>query len=226
MSTAKEIMDCMNCDFSAYVWWWMTYSASEGLYYGGNLQHRGWVIAQFSKWVRPGFVRVDATYNPQSGVYVVAFKGATTNVIVAMNNSSSSQSVTFAISNATVTVAGVTKYTSSQSKSGANDGAMTVTNNSFAATLDAQCVSTFVWGTPSSVEPRYGINPNQKDAEKQWRPFLTSNAESGFLYQVNGKRLSISGINEARSQAPGIFIMPGNTQIGNGAVKALHVSKK
>jgi len=226
MTVAKEIMDCLNnLDFNAYVWWWMTYNSNDGICTGSTPNHRGWVLGQFSKWVRPGYVRVDATYSPQSGVNVVAFKGAGMNVIVAMNNSSSSQSVTFSISNTTATMASVTKYTSSQSKSGANDGAMTVSDNSFTATLDAQCVSTFVWGTPSSVEPRYEIN-GQKAAEKLLRPFSTSDGASDFLYQVNGKRLSISSINQARNQAAGIFVLPGYTQVGNGSVKSLNVFKK
>ena len=218
MNVAKEIMDCLNnLDFNAYVWWWMTYNSNDGICTGSTPNHRGWVLAQFSKWVRPGFVRVDATYSPQSGVNVVAFKGDQY-VIVAMNNSSSSQSVTFACSNAALT--SVNKYTSSQSKNGANDGSITVTNNSFSATLDAQSVTTFVTtGGVSIMDPYIGI-------EKPYGIVSPTNAAARFVYLINGKRFSLQGINEPRSQAPGIFIMPGNSQAGNRAGKSLHVFKK
>jgi glucuronoarabinoxylan endo-1,4-beta-xylanase len=217
MSTAKEIMDCMNCDFSAYVWWWMTYSSGEGIYASGAPNHRGWVIGQFSKWVRPGFYRVDATYNPQNGVYVTAFKG-TQYVIVAMNNSSSTQSVTFTCSNAALT--SVDKYTSSQSKNGASEGSITVTNNSFTTSLDAQSVATFVSTDGVSIMDPY------RGVEKPSGIVAPANAAAHFVYLINGKRFSLQGMNEPGSQAPGIFIMPGNIQAGNRAVKSLHVFKK
>jgi glucuronoarabinoxylan endo-1,4-beta-xylanase len=220
MSEAKEIMDCLNnLDFNAYVWWWMTYSSSEGLYYNGSITHRGWVLGQFSKWVRPGYYRVDATYNPQSGVYVVAFKGDS-NVVVAMNNSSSSQSVTFTYSGATVT--SVHKYTSSQSKSGASDGSMTASNNSYTTTLDAQSVTTFVsTGTGVGVTPfegEYGRNALNK-------PLRAAQSYSTTYYLLNGKRLNLPAF-EMGSRAAGIFVMPGNVKVGIEAGKQLYDSKK
>jgi glucuronoarabinoxylan endo-1,4-beta-xylanase len=218
MNVAKEIMDCLNnLDFNAYVWWWMTYNSNDGICTGSTPNHRGWVLAQFSKWVRPGYYRVDATYNPQSGVYVVAFKGDQY-VIVAMNNSSSSQSVTFACSNAALT--SVNKYTSSQSKNGTNDGSITVTNNSFTTSLDAQSVATFVSTDGVSIMDPY------RGVEKPSGIVAPANAAAHFVYLINGKRFSLQGMNEPGSQAPGIFIMPGNIQAGNRAVKSLHVFKK
>jgi hypothetical protein len=60
------------------------------------------------------------------------------------------------------------------------------------------------------------------------KPFgvAATNAPAHFMYLINGKRFSLKGTNEQGSQAPGIFIIPGNTRAGNGAVKSLHVSKK
>lgn len=42
-------------------------------------------MAQYSKWVRPGYVRIDATEQPASDVYVSAYKGDDKVVIVAIN---------------------------------------------------------------------------------------------------------------------------------------------
>ena len=102
MTLAKQVLDCMYNQMNAYVYWWMTASGNGLISTSGTPNKYGWVIAMFSKWVRPGFYRVDATYSPQSGVNVVAFVG-TQNVVVAVNNNTSSQTVTFAYSNATVT---------------------------------------------------------------------------------------------------------------------------
>jgi hypothetical protein len=181
----------------------MTYSSSEGLYYGGSTQHRGWVLAQFSKWVRPGYVRVEATYNPQNGVYVVAFKG-TQYVVVAMNNSSSAQSVTFSISNASFS--SVDKFTSSQTKNGASEGAVTVANNSFTSSLDAQSVNTFVGGTVN-VLPIKGED-KWYSVETPYRAATPANAATRFMYLINGKRCRVPGMNEASNLAPGMYVIP------------------
>jgi glucuronoarabinoxylan endo-1,4-beta-xylanase len=219
MSVAKEIMDCLNnLDFNAYVWWWMTYDASDGICSGSTPNHRGWVLGQFSKWVRPGYVRVDVSaYSPQSGVNIVAFKGDS-NVVVVMNNSTSSQSVTIAYSNATVTT--VNKYTSSQTKNGASDGAITATGNSYTATLDAQSVTTFVsTGSPTAIIPENGRNIVERS--------YAAHANSDFIYLVNGKRLRLPAYQElGKMPAAGIFIMPGNTHISVEKEKSFSTSNK
>jgi glucuronoarabinoxylan endo-1,4-beta-xylanase len=218
MTFAKELFDCMNCSFSAYVWWWMTYNATDGLCTGSTPNHRAWVLAQFSKWVRPGFVRVDATYSPQSGVYAVAFKGTTGSVIVAMNNSTSAQNVTFNCSNSTFS--SVDKYTSSQSKSGASDGAVALTNNSFTSSLDAQSVTTFVSTSGVSV-----LNP-YKGSESPYRIATSKNVAGNVLYLVNGKRFNFQGINEPARKASDIFVLPGRSYVGVGSGKTIQDLKK
>jgi glucuronoarabinoxylan endo-1,4-beta-xylanase len=221
MKFAKEVFDCMNCDFSAYVWWWMTYDSrsggKDGLWANDAPNHRAWVLAQFSKWVRPGYVRVDATYSPQSGVYVVAFKGDS-NVVVAMNNSNSSQSLTFSYTNATVT--SVTKYTSSQTKNGINDGVIDATNNSFTTTLDAQSVSTFVSkGTPTGV---IGIN---KGGLNLGTISGHSDVTKQFVYLINGKRGSLLQNNDLHSYTQGIYILSGKDNSNGRAQRIVNTFK-
>jgi O-glycosyl hydrolase len=218
MNTASEIMACMNCNMSAYVWWWMAYqNNATALIVNGTLTHRAWVIGQFSKWVRPGFVRVDATYAPQAGVNVVAFKG-TNYVIVAENSNTTSQSVTFTCSNATIP--SVNKYTSSQTKNGASDGLITATANSFTTNLDAQSVTTFVSTNNVSVMDPY------KGVEKPYGIGAQTNAAAHFVYLINGKRFSLQGMNEQGNPTPGIYVMPGKAQVSVGSEKLLQNSKK
>jgi glucuronoarabinoxylan endo-1,4-beta-xylanase len=217
MTFAKEVFDCMNCNFSAYVWWWMTYNTGDGLWTGSAPNHRAWVLGQFSKWVRPGFVRVDATYAPQAGVNVVAFKG-TNYVIVAENSNTTSQSVTFTCSNATIP--SVNKYTSSQTKNGASDGLITATANSFTTNLDAQSVTTFVSTNNVSIMSPY------KGVEKPYGIGAQTNAAAHFVYLINGKRFSLQGMNEQGNPTPGIYVMPGKAQVSVGSEKLLQNSKK
>ena len=73
LGTAKEIHDCLvTGNFSAYLWWYIK------RYYGplgddGVLTQRGYVMAQFSKFIRPGYYRVSATPTPAPNLYVSAF---------------------------------------------------------------------------------------------------------------------------------------------------------
>ncbi len=141
MTMAKEINDCMDDNMNAYVWWYLKQPNCNLINSGGGFNKKGYIMAQYSKFVRPGYQRVDATYNPSTGVYISAYKGSKV-VIVAVNQGSSSVSQDFTFQNGTVT--NLTRYTTSGSKSLNNDGTVTVTNNSFTAVLDAQSVTTFV----------------------------------------------------------------------------------
>ncbi|MBC7390552.1 MAG: T9SS type A sorting domain-containing protein [Opitutaceae bacterium] len=140
VSYGKQILDCMYQNFSAYVYWWM--QNSDGVISPAGVPNKnGYILAQFAKYIRPGYHRVDATYNPQTGVYVVAFKGPTKVVVVAINNGTTSKSQQFTIQNGGVS--GMSKYTTSISKNIASDGNVSVMNGSFTSTLDAQSVTTF-----------------------------------------------------------------------------------
>jgi len=141
MSMAKEIMDCFNNQMNAYVWWYLVTPNCNLIASSGTLTNKGYVMGQFSKYIRPGAHRVSATYQPQTNVNVQAFAG-TQNVIVALNRSTSAVSQTFAITGGTLT--SLHKYTTSGSKKLSDGGAVTVTNNAFTVSLDAQSVTTFV----------------------------------------------------------------------------------
>jgi glucuronoarabinoxylan endo-1,4-beta-xylanase len=58
---------------------------------------RTYAIAQGAKFVRPGWVRIDATANPVSGVDVTDFKNPSTGAfaIVAVNQNASSSAINF-----------------------------------------------------------------------------------------------------------------------------------
>ncbi len=139
LGVGKEIHDCMSANMHAYIWWYIR------RFYGpigedGSITKRGYCMSHFAKFVRPGYIRVSATANPTSGVYVTAYKSGDTVVIVAVNQNSSSREVTFSLSGGGVS--SYTKYETSSSNSLSNMGSVGRTN-----TLAGYSISTFVGTT-------------------------------------------------------------------------------
>ena len=172
--------------FQAYVWWPLR--RYYGLIHDGEGGHgsstvaaagtatkRGFVMAQFSKYIRNGYVRVDATKSPASNVYVSAYKGKDSVVIVMVNANSSSKTVNISISNTTVKT--FSKITTSGSKSLSNDGTVTVNNGSCKVTLDAQSVTTIC-----GSEITTGVKGNKPVDNKLLNPFLAD----GFRIRLDG----------------------------------------
>jgi glucuronoarabinoxylan endo-1,4-beta-xylanase len=203
MTIAKQVLDCMYNSFSGYVWWWMLDWGNGLVTSKGETKKKSWAIAQFAKWVRPGYYRVDATYNPQTDVYVVAFKG-TQNVVVAINRATSSKTLTIKYSNATVT--SVQKYTSSTSKNAVNDGTINSSNNSFSATLDAQSTTTFVSAGSTPILP-FRIE-NRNSTEKVINPTAQSNVPNYFMYMLNGKRGLVHVGQGLVRMSSGVYVFP------------------
>jgi glucuronoarabinoxylan endo-1,4-beta-xylanase len=141
LATAKEIHDCLaTANFSAYFWWYLR------RFYGplgedSLVTKRGYVMAQFSKFIRPGFVRVNATNNPAAGIFVSAYEREKL-VIVAINQGAADATQTFAIANATVRT--VTSWLTSETASLQVQPAIPVSGGSFTVTLPAASVTTFV----------------------------------------------------------------------------------
>jgi glucuronoarabinoxylan endo-1,4-beta-xylanase len=147
LQTAKTINDCMDYNMSAYVWWYIV------RYYGpiddgsdggpvGSVTHKGYVMSQFARFVRPGFYRASATSSPLSNVYVTAYKNGSKVVIVALNMGSGSATLPFALQGGTAI--SFTPYVTSSTKNCLVGNDISVSNGSFTATLDASSVTTFV----------------------------------------------------------------------------------
>jgi glucuronoarabinoxylan endo-1,4-beta-xylanase len=148
---AKEIIDCMYYNFSAYVWWYLRQPDCNLINAGGSFKKKGYIMAHFSKFIRPGYHRIDATYRPQSGVYLVTFKGEETAIVV-VNLNTSGKDQTFTVNNDSV--AHLIRYTTSDTKNLSYDGIIDLANNSFTATLEGRSITTFV-STKSST----GVRP-------------------------------------------------------------------
>jgi glucuronoarabinoxylan endo-1,4-beta-xylanase len=141
LDVGTEINDIMQANFSAYVWW----AIRRG--YGlitedGVVSKRGYLMAQYSKFIRPGYVRIGATQPNNDSVAVTAYKGGDRVVVVAVNRSAQPQAINLDVFNSCAT--GFSRFTTSVNKNLANDGPVTLANGRAAVTLDAQSVTTFV----------------------------------------------------------------------------------
>jgi glucuronoarabinoxylan endo-1,4-beta-xylanase len=143
IQTAKEMVDCMAVgNYNAYLWWYLK------RFYGpiddnGNRTKRGCVMAQFARWIRPGYVRVGATYNPTTNIYVCAFKSGSAVRIVAVNTGTSSVSQQFSISGGTVP-ATFQRYRTSSNEDLATLGTINTSGGSFTTSLPGRSITSFV----------------------------------------------------------------------------------
>jgi glucuronoarabinoxylan endo-1,4-beta-xylanase len=142
IQTAKEMLDCMAIgNYNAYLWWYLK------RFYGpindsGQRTKRGCVMAQYARWVRPGYVRVSATYNPNTNVYVCAFKSGSSVRIIAVNTGGSAVNQTFSITGGTAPST-MNRYRTSGSEDLATLSAVTVSGGSFTTSLPGQSITTF-----------------------------------------------------------------------------------
>ena len=162
IAAATEVYNSMvTAQYNAYVWWWLwDWNPGGGnINYGlidtsSNPTYYGYALGQYSKFVRPGSVRVGVSGAP-SGVLVSAYKGSTNNAIVAVNSGGSAVSLPVSMQNATVN--SVTPYQTTSAGGLQQQSAVAVTNGSFTYTLPAQSIVTFV--TSGTSAPTCGSTP-------------------------------------------------------------------
>ena len=150
LAAAQEIHNSLTtAQYNSYFWWWVAdWNPGTGVTNTGlvdtsnNVNYYGYAMAQFAHFVRPGYVRVNATATPAAGVYVSAYSGSGHAVIVAINANSSAISLPIAIQNQTVT--SVTPYQTTSAGGMTGLSAVTVSGNAFTYTLPALSITTFV----------------------------------------------------------------------------------
>ena len=141
MTAAKEISDCMNVGWSAYIWWYIR--RSYGLIdENSNITKLGYVMAQFSRYIRPGYSKVSCTYNPTSGVYTTAYKSGSKLVIVSVNTNSATTYQPFSLSG--LTVSSFAKYETSATNNCVYLNDVPVSNGAFGISQSARSVVTLV----------------------------------------------------------------------------------
>ncbi|GAB3921671.1 glycoside hydrolase family 30 beta sandwich domain-containing protein [Kribbella albertanoniae] len=129
--------------FQTYVWWYIRRSYGP-MREDGRISKRGANMAHFSKWVRPGYLRITATAKPETNVFITAFKNGSRIVIVAVNKNSSAVTQPFTIRDTTASTAST--WVTTASRTLAADPTITLANGSFDTQLPPYSIKTFVAG--------------------------------------------------------------------------------
>jgi len=132
-------------DASAWLYW--NYSQTgdnEGLVLGSTDTKRHWTLGNYSKFVRPGYKRVDVAGAIPSNVFLTAYVGPDgTVVVVAINKATAAVTVPITIAGGTAPASCAPNVTSSSANLMAGT-AVTVTGGVLSAALGASTVTTFV----------------------------------------------------------------------------------
>jgi glucuronoarabinoxylan endo-1,4-beta-xylanase len=151
LRVAKLIHDhLVNGEVNAWHYWWLKPRTDTPPDNGalttadGHLARRAYALGNWSRFVRPGFVRIDATSNPQTWVYVSAFADPASGrvVIVAINQASVDLAQVFSIPDPVL--ADATPWITSADLALAPADPVPVVNAGFTYTLPKRSVTTFV----------------------------------------------------------------------------------
>ena len=137
-------MDLAVAQMSAFLYWWAWGSGNGFLaLVNGTQPKRLYALGQYSRFVRPDWIRVDAVANPVTNVYLSAFKNpAGDQVAVVAINTGTSQ-VPLALTIDTGRFGALTSYRTSASENLASVGAVAA-GATVNVTLAPSSVTTFV----------------------------------------------------------------------------------
>ncbi len=145
---------------NAWLWWWGVlgeatgpqFSTAQGLIYFRHedgtfsTRKRFWCLAQYSRFIRPGALRIGATANPIDGVYVSAYRSqedaTPTLVIVAINTTATDQPCVISLAN--IAADTLLPYVTSDTLDMAQAASIAVANSELALTLAPLSVTTLV----------------------------------------------------------------------------------
>jgi O-glycosyl hydrolase len=148
-------------NLSAFFWW---YGASPNATDNGYLVDvsgstvtaaaRLWAFANYSRFIRPGAVRIGAS-SGDSNLDVSAYRNTNGTISVVVQNSSTSAiSATYTLQNTTVANGTtVTPYLTNGSNNTAQQSTTSVSNGAFSSTIPARSLETYVLSGTSSPTP-------------------------------------------------------------------------
>jgi O-glycosyl hydrolase len=132
---------------NAWHYWWLI--SGNGVGNQGLMDNnaattkRLFAVGQYSRFVRPGYYRIDATNTATALISAYKDPVAGNFAIVAINSGSNTINQTFTLTNVTAATS-VTPWITSASLNLASQTAVAVTNSTFTYTLPAQSIVTFV----------------------------------------------------------------------------------
>jgi glucuronoarabinoxylan endo-1,4-beta-xylanase len=193
-------------EFQTYVWWYIRRSYGP-MKEDGTISKRGYMMAHFSKFVRHGYERIDATKAPQTDVFISAYinGGGDSVTVVAVNKKTSVINQSFAVSGGAAALTKMEGWRTTGSESMAKIADIGVADGNFTASLPAQSVTTFVGALPKHAT---GALPKPQAAPRARPPAVTVrgralsvNAPAGTVARV--RVVNATGKTVARFSAPG-----------------------
>ncbi|MGF7031494.1 O-glycosyl hydrolase [Paenibacillus mucilaginosus] len=183
-------------NFQTYVWWYIRRGYGP-MKEDGTISKRGYMMAHYSKFIRPGYVRIEATKNPNPEVYTSAYKGDNKVVIVAINKGTSAVSQNFVLQNGTTKK--VSAWVTDSSRNLAPGSSITVSGGSFTADLPAQSITTFV-GEYDQTEPTPPYWPSSNpltvssltydSAKLSWQSAVDDEGVSAYEIYRDGQKIN------------------------------------
>ena len=141
--------DLTRANLNAWHYWWLWAGGTSGVFNTDTnvWTKRLWVLGNYSRFVRPGYMRVSTSGSAPSDVLISAYTNTAdgTVVVVAVNLNTNATPVSLFISDAAPCT--VTPWVTSDTDSLAAQSPITVTDARFTASLEPRSVTTFV-GTP------------------------------------------------------------------------------
>ncbi len=195
LEAGKEIHDYLINGYNAYVWWYIR--RSYGLITeDGNVSKRGFVMSHYSKFVRPGYVRVRSDATPTSGVSVSSYRDGNTLVVVAINQNSSSSNLTLNFSG--YNVSNITKWeTTGSTGNNVSEVGTYSGGTSFSNSLTGHSITTFrgtIGGV--SVTNEVWLEAECGNVGSLWNTSQSNTAS-------NGEYVTIQSGNNSTGSAPG-----------------------
>jgi O-glycosyl hydrolase len=141
LGLGTDVHRSMSVNFNAYVWWAIR-RAYGLLTEDGVVSKRGYVMAQYSKFVRPGFLRISATQPTNTDIAVTAYKSGSQLVVVALNRSTTAQTINLDVFNGCA--AELSRFTTSANTNLAEGEPVTLIDGRATVTLGAESATTFV----------------------------------------------------------------------------------
>src|SRR5690606_21579640 len=130
----------------AWHYWWLWAGGTSGVYNTDTnvWTKRLWVLGNFSRFVRPGFLRVATSGEAPSGVLVSAYTNPAdgTVAVVAINQNGNATPVSLFVSDPAP--CSVTPWVTSDIDNLAAKAPISLENARFSAILDGKSVTTFV----------------------------------------------------------------------------------
>jgi glucuronoarabinoxylan endo-1,4-beta-xylanase len=206
VATGQQISDCLTVgNMSAYIWWKTIGDANGLLSASGVLQPRAYVMAQFSKFVSPGWVRIAVTAN-SSTLGISAFRNmdASRYTIVAVNNSNAAVNHKFTLQG--LTPSSLTPVITSPTQSLAAQAPVTLSGTSFTYSIPASSIVTFTFTNTSPIAVKLGgYVLNRRTNQIVQQVTLTNTSSTNVSGPV---RLVLDGLssNTALANANGVSV--------------------